>query len=301
MADQRDDRVPFEPIHGRRGFREHLDPLQFPEEGMPGDDAYELIHLGLMLDGQPSMNLASFVTTWMEPEAEQLIHEALRTNHIDHEEYPVAVARRGGVRAHARRPVATPPTSTEVVGVGTIGSSEAIMLGLLAHKFSWRNRREAAGLPDRQAQRRVRRRDPRRVGQVRPLLRRRDAQDPDAARPLRACTPTTSRRRSTRTPSPSAPCSGTTFIGENDPIAEINDLLVRVKAEKGWDIPLHVDGASGGVHRPVRPPRRALGLPPRAGGVDQRLGPQVRARLPRRRLAGVPGPRPSCPRTSCSA
>ena len=36
MADQRDDRVPFEPIHGRRGFREHLDPMQFPAEGMPG-------------------------------------------------------------------------------------------------------------------------------------------------------------------------------------------------------------------------------------------------------------------------
>ena len=51
-------------------------------------DAFELIHLGLRVDGQPSMNLASFVTTWMEPEAEQLINEAISTNHIDHEEYP---------------------------------------------------------------------------------------------------------------------------------------------------------------------------------------------------------------------
>jgi glutamate decarboxylase len=38
---------------------------------------------------------------------------------------------------------------------------------------------------------------------------------------------------------------GTTFTGQSDPIQEINDLLVDVKKEKGWDIPLHIDGASG--------------------------------------------------------
>ena len=69
-----------------RGLPRH----DFPENGIPARDAYELIHLGLKVDGQPSMNLASFVTTWMEPEAEMLIHEAISTNHIDHEEYPVA-------------------------------------------------------------------------------------------------------------------------------------------------------------------------------------------------------------------
>ena len=81
---------------------------------------------------------------------------------------------------------------------------------------------------------------------------------------------------------------GTTHIGEADPIKEINDLLVRIKAERGWDIPLHVDGASGGVHRAVRPSRLRVRLPARAGGVDQRLGPQVRPRLPGRRLADLP-------------
>ena len=84
---------------------------------------------------------------------------------------------------------------------------------------------------------------------------------------------------------------GTTFIGENDPISEINDLLVRIKAEKGWDIPLHVDGASGGFIAPFAHPDERLGLPPRAGDVDQRLGPQVRDGLPGRRLAGLPRPR----------
>ena len=47
---------------------------------------------------------------------------------------------------------------------------------------------------------------------------------------------------------------GTTFIGEADPISEINDLLVQVKQDKGWDIPIHVDGASGGFIAPFADP-----------------------------------------------
>ncbi|MEZ5269388.1 MAG: hypothetical protein R2789_12800 [Microthrixaceae bacterium] len=78
------------PIHGRAGFRTHLDRSQFPEGGMPSEEAYELLHTGLMLDGRETLNLASFVTTWMEPEAEQLIQDTLRKNHIDHDEYPAA-------------------------------------------------------------------------------------------------------------------------------------------------------------------------------------------------------------------
>ena len=39
---------------------------------------------------------------------------------------------------------------------------------------------------------------------------------------------------------------GTTFTGHADDIVGINDLLVRLRDEKGLDVPLHVDGASGG-------------------------------------------------------
>ena len=81
---------PFGPIHGRRGFREHIDRGTFPAHGLEPDEAYELLHTGLMLDGRETLNLASFVTTWMEPQAEKLIHDTLRKNHIDHEEYPAA-------------------------------------------------------------------------------------------------------------------------------------------------------------------------------------------------------------------
>src|SRR6478735_10634785 len=134
------------PIHGRRGFREFVDPTVFPEEGMASDEAYELLHTALMLDGRETLNLASFVTTWMEPQAEALIHDTLRKNHIDHEEYPVASLVEEAC-VHMLGDLFHAPDPATVVGVATIGSSEAIMLGLLAHKRAWQHRRQAAGEP----------------------------------------------------------------------------------------------------------------------------------------------------------
>src|SRR3954465_416144 len=116
------------PIHGRRGFREHFNRSKFPAAGMPADEAYELLHTGLMLDGRETLNLASFVTTWMEPQAEQLIHDSLRKNHIDHEEYPAASLVEEAC-VHMLGDLFNAPDSAKVVGVATIGSSEAIMLG----------------------------------------------------------------------------------------------------------------------------------------------------------------------------
>ena len=44
-----------------------------PEKQMTADQAYNLIHDELMLDGNAKLNLATFVTTWMEPAAEKLM------------------------------------------------------------------------------------------------------------------------------------------------------------------------------------------------------------------------------------
>ena len=118
--------------------------FEFPAKGMDPDAAYELLRTVLMLDGRPALNLASFVTTWMEPQAEALIHETLRKNHIDHDEYPAASLVEEAC-VHMLGALFHAPDPADVVGVATIGSSEAIMLGLLAHKWSWRARREAAG------------------------------------------------------------------------------------------------------------------------------------------------------------
>lgn len=233
-------------------FAEPLPRHNFPATGMPAREAYELLHLGLRVDGQPSMNLASFVTTAMESEARQLIAEALHTNHIDHEEYPIA----DHVEQICVRMLAdlwNAPSTDDAVGVATIGSSEAIMLGLLAHKFRWRERRQAAGLPadrpnvvfgaethivwDKFARyfdveaRKIPMREDSFVLQVEDVAERVDENTIAVGAVL-----------------------GTTFIGENDPIEGLNDLLVGIKADRGWDIPIHVDGASGGFVAPFAHP-----------------------------------------------
>ena len=90
---------------------------------------------------------------------------------------------------------------------------------------------------------------------------------------------------------------GSTFDGSYEPVAEICAALDALQSATGLDIPVHVDGASGGDDRAVPRPGPGVGLPPAAGGVDQHLGPQVRTRLPGRRL-GRSGATPTrCPRS----
>jgi glutamate decarboxylase len=243
---------PYGPIHGRASFRDHVDRGTFPTHGLDPDEAYELLHTGLMLDGRETLNLASFVTTWMEPQAERLIHDSIRKNHIDHEEYPAASLVEEAC-VHMLGDLFNAPDPAQVVGVATIGSSEAIMLGLLAHKRAWRDRRRAAGLPtdrpnvvfgaethvvwDKFANyfdvemRKIPMKPDRFVLSAADIEERVDENTIAVGAVL-----------------------GTTHVGEADPIEEINDLLVRIKAEKGWDIPLHVDGASGAFIAPFSEP-----------------------------------------------
>ncbi len=243
------------PIHGRASFRRHFDRTTFPKDGMDPDEAYELLHTALMLDGTATLNLASFVTTWMEPQAEALIHDTLRKNHIDHEEYPVSsLVEEACVHMLGDLFHAPPDPPERVVGVATIGSSEAIMLGLLAHKRAWKHRREAAGLPtDR----------PNVVfGAETHVVWDKFANYFDVEmreipmRPDRfTITAADVEERVDENTIAVGAVLGTTHIGgEADPIEEIDALLVRLKRERGWDVPLHVDGASGAFVAPFAEP-----------------------------------------------
>ena len=152
---------------------------RLPQHGMPAVDAMRLLGEELVLDGIPMRNLATFVTTWMEPEAQRVIAENLHRNYIDHAEYPQTAE----IEQRCIRMLADLfHAPGETTGTRTQGSSEAIMLGALSLKWKWRERREAAGQGDRPAEPRVRRRRARRVGEVLPLLRRRAADHPAAAR-----------------------------------------------------------------------------------------------------------------------
>ncbi|OLT29363.1 glutamate decarboxylase [Nocardiopsis sp. CNR-923] len=119
---------------------------RIPAHGSPARTAYRLVHDELLLDGVARMNLATFCTTWVEPEVRRLMDEALVKNIIDKDEYPqTAEVERRCVRMVADLWHAPDPASA--MGASTTGSSEAAMLGGLAAKFAWRERREAAGLP----------------------------------------------------------------------------------------------------------------------------------------------------------
>ena len=115
-----------------------------PDGAMPADAAYQIVHDELMLDGNARMNVATFVTTWMEPEARQIIEANLHRNFIDHAEYP----RTFEIQQRCIRMLAELfHAPGETTGTSTQGSSEAIMLGALSLKWKWRQRREAAGKP----------------------------------------------------------------------------------------------------------------------------------------------------------
>jgi len=240
------------PIHALPAFQQRIDPFVFPEQGMHPDAAYELLSETLMLDGRPTLNLASFVTTWMEPQAEAIIHETLRKNHIDHEEYPAASLVEEAC-VHMLGSLFHAPDPAEVVGVATIGSSEAIMLGLLAHKWTWRLRREAAG-EDTSRPNVVFGAETHVVwdkfAKYFDVEMRKIPMKPDRY----VLSPEDVEAHIDENTIAVGAVLGTTHIGEADPISGLNDLLVKIKQEKGWDIPLHVDGASGGFIAPFAHP-----------------------------------------------
>ena len=110
---------------------------------MPSLDAMRLLGEDLALEGDPQRNLATFVTTWMEPEAQRIIAENLYRNFIDHAEYPISAE----IEQRCVRMLADLYHAPgETTGCRTQGSSEAIMLGALSLKWKWRKRREADGL-----------------------------------------------------------------------------------------------------------------------------------------------------------
>jgi glutamate decarboxylase len=234
-----------EALEGIYGNRFQLEPSpddKLPKSGMAAEEAMRLIGEEMVLDGLPARNLATFVTTWMEPEAERVIQEALRVNFIDHAEYPQsAVIEQRCIRMLAD--LFNAPGET--TGARTQGSSEAIMLGALSLKWKWRARREAAGKSlDR----------PNLVfgGDVHVVWEKfcRYFDVEPRIVPLKpdkyTIGPEDVEPHIDENTIGVAAVLGTTFTGHADDIRGINDYLVSLKNDKGLDVPLHVDAASGG-------------------------------------------------------
>jgi glutamate decarboxylase len=251
-AETDDDLVSIRPQFAQSPLVGEVPRLRLPEKGMPPGIAYQIVHDELLLDGAARLNLATFVTTWMEPEAELLFAECSAKNMIDKDEYPqTAELERRCVNMIGRLWHA--PADLQPTGCSTTGSSEACMLAGLALLHRWRARTgQKAG------------------DGVRPnLVLGANAQvcwekfcryfDVEARLvPVSAATPYLTAETAV------AHCDagtigvvailGSTYDGSYEPVAAIAGALDDFQTQSGNDIGVHVDAASGGFVAPFLDP-----------------------------------------------
>ncbi|MFI5757947.1 glutamate decarboxylase [Streptomyces sp. NPDC051569] len=221
---------------------------RLPDGPIPPETAYQLVHDELMLDGNSRLNLATFVTTWMEPQASVLMEECRDKNMIDKDEYPrTAELERRCVAMLAD--LWNAPDPATAVGCSTTGSSEACMLAGMALKRRW-TARNTARYPATARPNLV-------MGvnvqvcwekfcnfweveaRLVPMDGDRFHIDPGAAADL--CDENTIGV---------VAVLGSTFDGSYEPVAELCEALDALQERTGLDIPVHVDGASGAMIAP---------------------------------------------------
>ncbi|MFE9790313.1 glutamate decarboxylase [Streptomyces goshikiensis] len=230
---------------------EILPKYRMPEDHSPSEVVYELLHNELLLDGNAAQNLATFCTTWSDDGVRRLMAECLDKNMIDKDEYP-QTAEIESRCVNILADLWNAPSGGAATGCSTTGSSEAAMLGGLALKWRWRERRRAAGLPV-----------------DRPNL---------ICGPVQICWDKFARyfdvelRQIPLEPGATGlrphqlaqyvdentigvvAILGVTYSCDYEPVAEICAELDRIQAEHGWDVPVHVDAASGGFVAPFLHP-----------------------------------------------
>jgi len=225
---------------------------KLPQGPLAPDVAYQVIHDELMLDGNARLNVATFVTTWMEPQAQKLMAECLDKNMIDKDEYPqTAEFEMRCVNILSR--LWNSPDAAQATGCSTTGSSEAAMLGGLALKRLWQQRRKAAGKPADK---------PNIVMginvqicwekfanywdvEMRLVPMEGDRFTLSAEEAVKLCDENTIGV---------VAVLGSTFDGSYEPVPEICAALDDLQQRTGLDIPVHVDGASGAFIAPFLDP-----------------------------------------------
>lgn len=241
-------------------FASPLSEDVLPKHRMPADPSrpevvYALIHNELLLDGNAAQNLATFCTTWSDDEVHRLMNECLDKNMVDKDEYPQTAeieSRCVNILADLWNAPSTGDDAPNAMGCSTTGSSEAAMLGGLALKWRWRERRRREG-----------------KSTERPNL---------VCGPVQICWDKFARyfdvelRQVPLEPGATGlrahqlkdyvdentigvvAILGVTFTCDYEPVAEFAAELDRIQAETGWDVPIHVDAASGGFIAPFLHP-----------------------------------------------
>ena len=242
------------PVYARHSLKSKVPKYELAKESMLPRSAYDLIHDELILDGNSRFNLATFVTTWMEPEAKQLIMDTLDKNMIDKDEYPQTAEIENRCVNIISRLWNAPDKNEDAIGCSTIGSSEACMLGGMALKRKWQGKMKKQNKPTDK---------PNlimgmnvqvcwekfcRYWEVEPrfVMCEGDRFIIDPKEAAKLCDENTI----------GVVCiMGSTFDGSYEPVEKISDELDKLQKEKGFDIPIHVDAASGGFIAPFLDPK----------------------------------------------
>ncbi len=240
------------PMYARNSLLGPTPRHSIPQDGMSPSTAYHLIHDELILDGSSRFNLATFCSTWMEPEASRLMGETFDKNMIDKDEYP-QTAELEMRCMHMLAELWNAPDPDNTIGTSTIGSSEACMLGGLALKWRWRQKMKRLGKPTDK---------PNLVmgtnTQVcwHKFCRYWDVEAREVA--LDGDDVVTNPERA------AAACDentigvvsilGSTFTGHYEDVLGLSTALDQLQEKTGLDIPIHVDGASGAFVAPFLQP-----------------------------------------------
>lgn len=245
MYDSRDD------IYSSIDLSEALPKSEFPSAERSPRAVFAAVRDELMLDGNARQNLATFCQTWVDDEIKELMSLAIDRNMIDKDEYPQTAE----IESRCVRMIANlwnAPDVDNAIGCSTTGSSEAAMLGGLALKRAWRAKRTAMGKPaDR----------PNLITGPVQICWHKFARYFDVE--LREIPLEGDRlimnadevvKRVDENTIGVVPTMGVTFTCQYEPIQEVHDALDDLKTQTGLDIPMHVDGASGGFLAPFCAP-----------------------------------------------
>ena len=242
-------------IFGSKEMREPAPSEFIPKHKTPAQIAYQIVKDETFPQTQPRLNLATFVTTYMDDYGTRLMNEAVGINYIDETEYPRVAVMCGRCINMVANMWNTPEPGEWKTGAVGIGSSEACMLGGVAAWLRWRDRRKAAGKPfdkpnlvmstayqvvwEKFCQ----------LWQIEmrtvPITHKHPTLNIEEA--LKMCDENTICI---------VPIAGVTWTGMNDDIEGLNDALEEYNARTGYDIPIHVDAASGGFILPFLNPEK---------------------------------------------
>ena len=241
----------FDDVYASQALSQSLPKSRFPALEQQPRNVFNAVRDELMLDGNSRQNLATFCQTWVDDEVRDLMALSIDKNMIDKDEYPqTAEIERRCVSMLAD--LWHSPESETTLGCSTIGSSEAAMLGGLALKWQWRNKRKAAGKStDR----------PNLICGPVQICWHKFARYFDVELreiPLEGdrliMSPEEVIKRVDENTIGVVPTLGVTFTCQYEPVKAVHEALDRLQVQTGLDIPMHIDGASGAFLAPFCAP-----------------------------------------------